>query len=305
MKTKLIPLFQKSAIGAFLFMGFLFSSCSSNDKYDASGTFEATEVVISSEATGRLLNFNVQEGQQLIANQQVGYVDSVQLYYKKLQLVATLKAIRSSRSDIQKQIAATEQQIATAEKDKKRFVNLLIADASTQKQVDDQNSLLQVLRKQLEAQESTLGNANNSIDENAAAMAYQVDQLNDQLHKCKIINPINGTVLTKYAEQYEVTSPGNPLYIIANVDTITLRAYVTSDQLTKLKLRNPVKVYADWGKGMKEYAGVVTWISDKAEFTPKTIQTKDERANLVYAVKIDVRNDGYLKIGMYGEVQFN
>jgi HlyD family secretion protein len=305
MKTKLIPLFQKSAIGAFLFMGFLFSSCSSNDKYDASGTFEATEVVISSEATGRLLNFNVQEGQQLIANQQVGYVDSVQLHYKKLQLVATLKAIRSSRSDIQKQIAATEQQIATAEKDKKRFVNLLKADASTQKQVDDQNSLLQVLRKQLEAQESTLGNSNNSIDENAAAMAYQVDQLNDQLHKCKIINPINGTVLTKYAEQYEVTSPGNPLYIIANVDTITLRAYVTSDQLTKLKLRNPVKVYADWGKGMKEYAGVVTWISDKAEFTPKTIQTKDERANLVYAVKIDVRNDGYLKIGMYGEVQFN
>jgi HlyD family secretion protein len=222
-----------------------------------------------------------------------------------MQLVATLKAIKSSRSDIQKQIAATEQQIVTAEKDKKRFANLLKADASTQKQFDDQSSLLQVLRKQLEAQKSSLGNANNSIDENAAAMAYQVDQLNDQLHKCKIVNPINGTVLTKYAEQYEVTSPGKPLYIIANVDTITLRAYVTSDQLTKLKLRYPVKVYADWGKGMKEYSGIVTWISNKAEFTPKTIQTKDERANLVYAVKIDVRNDGYLKIGMYGEVQFN
>jgi HlyD family secretion protein len=305
MKTKLIPLFQKSVIGAFLFMGFLFSSCSSNDKYDASGTFEATEVVISSEATGRLLDFNVKEGQQLIANQQVGYVDSVQLHYKMMQLVATLKAIKSSRSDIQKQIAATEQQIATAEKDKKRFANLLKADASTQKQFDDQSSLLQVLRKQLEAQKSTLGNANNSIDENAAAMVYQIDQLNDQLHKCKIVNPINGTVLTKYAEQYEVTSPGKPLYIIANVDTITLRAYITSDQLTKLRLRNPVKVYADWGKGMKEYSGIVTWISDKAEFTPKTIQTKDERANLVYAVKIDVRNDGYLKIGMYGEVKFN
>ncbi|MGC9151206.1 MAG: HlyD family secretion protein [Microbacter sp.] len=286
-------------------MVIFFSSCNSKDVYDASGTFEATEVIVSSEASGKLLAFNIDEGKTLLANQQVGYVDSLQLYYKKMQLEATLKAIQSSRSDIQKQIAATEQQIATAEVDKRRFENLLKANASTQKQVDDQNSLLQVLRKQLAAQLSNLEHANSSIDENASAMKYQIDQLNDQLHKCKIINPIHGTVLTKYAEPYEVTSFGKPLYMVANIDTITLRAYITSDQLTKVKLRQPVKVYADWGKGMKAYSGVVTWISDKAEFTPKTIQTRDERANLVYAVKIDVKNDGYLKIGMYGEVKFN
>jgi len=305
MKTKLISLFQKPAIWASLLMVIFFSSCSSKNMYDASGTFEATEVIVSSEASGKLLAFNIDEGKTLLANQQVGYVDSLQLYYKKMQLQANLKAIQSSRSDIQKQIAATEQQIATAEVDKKRYENLLKANASTQKQVDDQNSLLQVLRKQLAAQLSNLEHANSSIDENATAMIYQIDQLNDQLHKCKIINPINGTVLTKYAEPYEITSFGKPLYMIANIDTITLRAYITSDQLTKVKLRQPVKVYADWGKGMKEYQGIVTWISDKAEFTPKTIQTRDERANLVYAVKIDVKNDGYLKIGMYGEVQFS
>ncbi len=305
MKTKLISLFQNPAIWASLLMVIFFSSCSSKDVYDASGTFEATEVIVSSEASGKLLAFNIDEGKTLFANQQVGYVDSLQLYYKKMQLQANLKAIQSSRSDIQKQIAATEQQIATAEVDKNRYENLLKANASTQKQVDDQNSLLQVLRKQLAAQLSNLEHANSSIDENATAMIYQIDQLNDQLHKCKIINPINGTVLTKYAEPYEITSFGKPLYMIANIDTITLRAYITSDQLTKVKLRQSVKVYADWGKGMKEYTGVVTWISNKAEFTPKTIQTRDERANLVYAVKIDVKNDGYLKIGMYGEVQFN
>ena len=303
MKTKLILLSHKSAIWASLFIMIFLSSCSSKDNYDASGTFEATEVIVSSEASGKLLDFNIDEGKTLFANQQVGYVDSLQLYYKKMQLQANLKAIQSSRSDIQKQIAATQQQIATAEVDKQRYENLLKANAATQKQVDDQNSLLQVLRKQRAAQLSNLENANSSIDENAAAMTYQIDQLNDQLHKCKIINPINGTVLTKYAETYEVTSFGKPLYMIANIDTITLRAYITSDQLTKVKLRQLVKVYADWGKGLKEYQGVVTWISDKAEFTPKTIQTRDERANLVYAVKIDVKNDGYLKIGMYGEVK--
>ncbi|MBB3188147.1 HlyD family secretion protein [Microbacter margulisiae] len=305
MKTTISSSFRAITFLAALAGPLLFTSCHSSDQYDAQGTFEATEVIVSSEASGKILAFNIDEGKTLTANQQVGCVDSLQLYYKKMQLEASLKAIRSSRADIQKQIAATEQQIATAKVDQRRYENLLKANAATQKQVDDQNSLLQVLRKQLAAQLSNLEHANSSVDENAAAMQFQIDQLNDQLHKCKIINPIHGTVLTKYAEQYEVTAPGKPLYIIANVDTITLRAYVTSDQLTKVKLRQPVKVYADWGEGMKEYPGVVTWISDKAEFTPKTIQTRDERANLVYAVKIDVKNNGYLKIGMYGEVRFN
>lgn len=303
MKTKRNTLLRQSSLAAFWIMVTLLSSCNSKDNYDASGTFEATETIVSSEASGKLLAFDVNEGQTLLANQEVGYVDSVQLYFKKKQLEATLKAIQSNRSDIQKQIAATQQQIATAEIDKKRFENLLKANAATQKQVDDQNSLLQVLRKQLAAQLSNLEHANNSIDENASAMQYQIDQLKDQLQKCKIINPINGTVLTKYAEPMEITSFGKPLYMIANIDTITLRAYITSDQLTKVKLHQPVKVFADWGKGVKEYTGIVTWISDKAEFTPKTIQTRNERANLVYAMKIDVKNDGYLKIGMYGEVK--
>jgi len=299
MKTKL-KLFQLSLFGVLL----LAACKGSNGKYDASGTFEATEVIVSSEAMGKLMQFNVQEGDKLSVNQTVGYVDSLQLYYKEKQLLASVKSLQSTRPDINKQIAATQQQIATALTEKARIEKLLKANAANQKQLDDQNSLLAVLGKQLDAQKSTLQNTDQSLTDQSSSLAYQIDQLKDQLAKCKIINPIAGTVLTKYTEAGEVTALGKALYKIADIDNMFLRAYITNDQLSKVKIGQQVKVYADFGSGSKAYQGTVSWISDKAEFTPKTIQTRDERTNLVYAMKIAVKNDGYIKIGMYGDVTF-
>ena len=221
-----------------------------------------------------------------------------------MQLLTSVKSVQSRRSDIAKQIAATKEQIAKAEKEKKRNENLLKSNAATQKQVDDIDSQLAVLQKQLAAQISTLQNSNQSVTEESSAMEIQVAQVEDQLQKSHIISPINGTVLSKYAEAGELATQGKPLFKIADIENMYLRAYIIADQLTQMKLGQEVKVFADYGEdGKREYTGKVTWISDKAEFTPKTIQTRDERANLVYAVKIAVKNDGYLKIGMYGEVK--
>jgi HlyD family secretion protein len=290
-----------------LLSGIFFSSCgNSNNKSDASGTFEATEVIVSSEATGRILSLQVEEGDLFAAGQNVGYIDSVQLYLHKKQLLANIKAIESRRPEISKQIAAIEQQIATQKTERQRFERLVTANAANQKQVDDINAQIAVLNKQLTAEESTLSTSDKGLVEDAAALRLQVEQLDDQLAKCKIINPIKGTVLVKYVEANEVTADGKALYKIADTEKMLLRAYITSGQLTQIKLGQTVKVYADYGdKDSKEYSGKIQWISDKAEFTPKTIQTKDERANLVYAIKVAVKNDGLIKIGMYGEVKFN
>jgi len=290
-----------------LLSGIFFSSCgNSNNKSDASGTFEATEVIVSSEATGRILSLQVEEGDLFAAGQNVGYIDSVQLYLHKKQLLANIKAIESRRPEISKQIAAIEQQIATQKTERQRFERLVTANAANQKQVDDINAQIAVLNKQLTAEESTLSTSDKGLVEDAAALRLQVEQLDDQLAKCKIINPIKGTVLVKYVEANEVTADGKALYKIADTERMLLRAYITSGQLTQIKLGQTVKVYADYGdKDSKEYSGKIQWISDKAEFTPKTIQTKDERANLVYAIKVAVKNDGLIKIGMYGEVKFN
>ena len=275
-----------------------------NGDYDASGTFESTEIIVSAEANGKIMRFNVEEGDLLKDGQEVGYIDTVQLYLKKMQLLTSVKSVQSRRSDIAKQIAATKEQIAKAEKEKKRNENLLKSNAATQKQVDDIDSQLAVLQKQLAAQISTLQNSNQSVTEESSVMEIQVAQVEDQLQKSHIISPINGTVLSKYAEAGELATQGKPLFKIADIENMYLRAYIIADQLTQMKLGQEVKVFADYGEdGKREYTGKVTWISDKAEFTPKTIQTRDERANLVYAVKIAVKNDGYLKIGMYGEVK--
>ncbi len=288
------------------FIFFALAACGhGNRDFDASGTFESTEVIVSSEANGKIMQFDVEEGDVLKAGQEVGYIDTVQLYLKKLQLLSSVKSVQSRRSDITKQIAATQEQIAKAEKEKQRNENLLKSNAATQKQVDDIESQLVVLQKQLAAQISTLQNNNQSVTEESSAIEVQVAQIEDQLRKCRITSPIDGTVLSKYAEMGELASQGKPLFKIADVDNMYLRAYVIADQLTQIKLGQEVKVYADYGKDdSREYTGKITWISDKAEFTPKTIQTKDERANLVYAVKVAVKNDGYLKIGMYGEIMF-
>jgi len=283
---------------------FTFSCGGKDGEYDASGTFEATEIIVSSEANGKILSLDIVEGQQLEAGAPVGTIDSTQLYLKKRQLLTSVRGVEVRRPEYNKQIAATQQQIATQISEKARIERLVKAEAATQKQLDDINSSISVLQKQLEAQKSSLTTTTSGMSEDAAALMIQVDQLNDQLSKCRILSPIKGTVLVKYAEAGELTGSGKPLFKIADIENMILRAYITSDIITKLKLNQEVKVFADFGeKEMREYPGTIVWISDKAEFTPKTIQTKKERANLVYAVKIAVKNDGYIKIGMYGEVK--
>ena len=285
---------------------FITCSCGNNKgNYDASGIFEATEVLVSSQAGGQIMAFNVEEGQQLLAEENVGYVDTVPLHLKKQQLIATLQSVGSRRLDVNKQIASLEEQIRKQKSEQQRFQNLVKANAANQKQLDDINSQLQVLEKQLAAQRETLSNNNAGVSGETSSLDIQIAQIDDQIQKSIISSPINGTVLSKYAERGEVTAAGRTLFKIADTNKMYLRAYITADQLTQMQLGQQVKVYADFGgKDRKEYSGTVSWISDKAEFTPKTIQTRNERANLVYAVKIAVNNDGYLKQGMYGEMSF-
>jgi len=284
----------------------ILSACNDNKvSFDASGSFEAEETIISSEATGTIKQFSIEEGQIVEAGQEIGYIDSLQLYLKKKQLEAQITAILGKKPNIPVQLSALQEQLKTTEKERTRVANLVKGDAATPKQLDDINAQIEVLKKQIEAQQSTLSISSEGLSKDIVPLQVQVEQLNDQLAKCKIINPANGTVLAKYAEANEMTTIGKPLYKIADLSNIILRAYITSNQLTKVKLNQKVKVLTDNGKGgYKETEGTVTWINDKAEFTPKTIQTKDERANMVYAVKIKVKNDGSYKIGMYGEIKF-
>ena len=283
---------------------YLLASCSSGvAKYDATGTFEATEVIVSSEASGKLMVFEVEEGMRLKAGQEVGIIDTVQLYLKKLQLEANVKSVEGQRPDILKQVAATREQIVQARRERDRIANLLRVDAANRKQLDDAESLLEVLNRQLEAQNSTLQNSDRSLTWQSSSVGIQVAQVEDLLRKCHVCSPITGTVLAKYMEAGELAAQGSPLFKVADMEQIYLRAYITSEQLSQVRLGQEVEVYADYGgDNRKTYPGIVTWISENSEFTPKTILTKDERANLVYAVKIAVRNDGMLKIGMYGGV---
>lgn len=284
----------------------LFTSCDNHRSVvDASGVFEATEITVSSESGGRILRLSVDEGDRLTAGQAVGAIDSMQTFLRRQQLSATIGATRSRRPDIDKQIAALKQQIATAQSEKRRIENLLSANAANAKQLDDANAQIAVLEKQLAAQNSVLSQTNLGVNSEIEALNLQIAQADDQLAKCRIVNPVAGVVLATYAHEGEYAAPGRALYKIADIDTMTLRAYITSGQLTRVKLGQAVKVFADFGdKENRPYAGTVVWISDKSEFTPKTIQTRDERANLVYAVKVRVANDGFLKIGMYGGIAF-
>lgn len=289
-----------------LIMVSIFYSCNNGkNNFDASGSFETQEIIISSEATGVIKQFNIEEGQVLKSDEFIGYIDSTQLYLKKKQLEAQIKTVLSAKPDIAKQIAALIEQLKTAEKDQQRFSNLVKAGAGTQKQLDDINAQIEVLKKQIEAQKSVLGTTSESITQQTSPLQIQIEQINDQLAKYNLLNPVNGTVLAKYAEANEIGTPGKPLYKIADLSSLFLRAYITGSQLSQIKLNQKVTVLTDDGVDkFKEHDGIINWISDKAEFTPKTIQTKEERANLVYPIKIKVTNDGSLKIGMYGEVKF-
>lgn len=284
----------------------LVASCGNKQpKFDASGSFEAAETIISAEVAGTIKAFNVDEGQTLAINEPIGYIDSTQLYLKKKQVLAQINALQSKQPDVSVQTASLKEQLKTAEKEKVRITMLVKTEAATTKQLDDVNANIEVIKKQIDAQRSTLNISSEGIDRDITTLEVQVEQLNDQLTKCRLVNPIGGTVLTKYAEANELTNPGKALYKIADLTNMILRVYISGDQLPGVKINQKVKVFTDNGKdGFKETEGVITWINEKAEFTPKTIQTKAERANMVYAIKVKVKNDGAYKIGMYGEIKF-
>ena len=282
----------------------LTAACGRSGDFDATGTFEATEVVVSAEAAGRILRFDAEEGDVLEAGRQVGAIDTVQLYLQKLQLERQRASVVSNRPDIAKQAASLREQIAKQQTERRRVENLLRDGAATTKQLDDIDAQIKVLDGQLEAQLSTLRNNAASIDENSSSIDLQIARIEDQLAKCRIASPVAGTVLAKYSEAGELASVGRPLMKVADLDRIYLRAYFTSDQLAGLKLGQEVTVTADFGGDSRiDYPGRIVWIASESEFTPKTIQTRDSRANLVYAAKIAVENDGRLKIGLYGEVR--
>lgn len=304
-----------------IILGLAITGCGSNNElYDAAGTFEVDEVIVSSEVPGKIMSLDLEEGSMLKKNSIVGVIDSIPLGLQKAQVEATIATLHQKTMDVRPQVQMLKDQIAVqktqlnnALREKSRTERLLKADAATSKQLDDWNTEIDVLQKQIavteqqiKVQQTTTGVQNSTVLSEYKPLKKSIAQIDDQLRRTNITNPINGTVLEKYAMAGEMTSTGKALYKIGDLSVITLRAYITGTQLTQIKLNKRVKVLVDnSATTYRNYNGIVSWISDKAEFTPKTIQTKDERANLVYAIKIRVKNDGYLKIGMYGNVKFN
>lgn len=297
---------MKSAVYLLGLAVLLFSCHNEDGEYDATGVFETTEVIVSAQGTGEIMRFDIDEGKTVDAEVELGYIDTVQLSLKKQELLANLEATDSRRYDVARQIASLREEIATQKREQQRYQNLVQAKAANQKQLDDINARLATLEKQLAAQTETLENGNRTVSGQVRMLEAQLAQVEDQIGKCRISSPINGTILSKYAEAGELASQGRALFKVGDIVNMYLRAYITADQLTELKIGQSVRVFADEGEsGHREYAGTVSWISDKAEFTPKTIQTRDERANLVYAVKIQIQNDGFVKRGMYGEIKID
>lgn len=281
-------------------------SCKQNqDSVDATGTFETDEIIVSAESGGVIKALQIEEGQLLKTGFVYGYLDSVQLYLKLKQLEAQQRVIISKQPEIATQLSALYAQLEQARREKKRVDALFEGKAATAKQKDDAGSAVSILEHQIKSSESVLSVSKRGLLEELQPIRVQIEQLRDQLNKCLIKAPVEGTVLTKYMDQGELCAPGKPIFKIANLSSMYLRAYVTGDQFASLKLGQDMQVKVDDGKGKyRSFKGQLIWISDKAEFTPKTIQTKDERANLVYAIKVRVTNDGYLKSGMYGELKF-
>lgn len=301
-------LFKHTAILSILIgTTFFVTSCRNDENdMDASGTFESVEVMTASEVTGKVISLQLKEGQSVNEGDLIGIVDSTQLYLKKKQMEASITAINNRKPDIKKQLAVILQQLKTAKSEKVRIDKLLKAGAINEKQGDDIEAQIALLEKQVEALQTSLNASSVSISSEEEALKMQLAQIQDQLNKCRLTAPLNGTVLMQYVEQGEIVTPGKPLYKIANLNEMYLKAWFSGAQLSQIKTGQQVKVYSDAGEdNFKEYPGVISWISSESEFTPKTIQSRDERSNLVYAVKIRVKNDGFLKIGMYGGVKFN
>lgn len=288
---------------AYIAIAMLTASCGSDTEFDAQGTFEATEVIVSSESAGRILNFSIDEGATIEAGTELAVIDSLQLHLQRKQLLAQQTALLSSRPDVSKQVASLREQIAKQKRELKRVDNMLADGAATRKQRDDIEAQIKVLQGNMEALLSTLGKNTATINDNSAALEAQIAALDDRIAKCRVTAPVGGTVLVKYAEAGELATAGKSLVKIADLNAIYLRAYFTSSQLANIKLGDTVRVVADFGGDERyDYEGRIAWISSESEFTPKTIQTKDSRANLVYAAKIAVKNDGRIKIGLAGEV---
>ena len=290
----------------FISVSLLFAACEdSKREYDATGTFETTETTVYAEQNGVLVFFAVRDGDNVVDGSEVGLIDTTQVWLKLRQLQATKEVYQSQKPDMQRQIAATRQQLAKARQEEQRSRELVADGAAPSKMLDDAVSQVKVLQRQLDAHVSTLSSTTRTLEKQMAATDVQISQLRDQLHKCHIIAPTSGSVLEKYVEQGEVVTTGKPLFMIADIANMYLRAYVTSTQLQNVRVGQQVSVFADYGGGQrKEYKGIVSWISSRSEFTPKNVLTDDERADQVYAVKILVKNDGYVKIGMYGGVKF-
>ena len=312
----------------------MLSACGNKEKeFDATGTFEATEVTVSAKSSGEIKQLTVDEGEQVGNGAVVGAIDAVQLRLKKQQLEATRsqlsankRQLASSRNandsrtlDLEKQLAAIRQQIANAQRERQRFSELVSDGAVPRKQLDDINYQIKVLEKQLAAtndqissnnaslknQSAGIGAQMDGVDAQGAGLEAQIRQIDDQIANTSIAAPITGTVLEKYVESGEFVTAGKPLFKIADTRNMFIRAYVTSAQLQNIRIGQKAKVFADFGNGQqREYEGRVSWISSQSEFTPKTILTDDERADLVYAVKVAIRYDGLAKIGMYGKVKF-
>lgn len=298
----------------------LLNACSAENDYDASGNFEADEVIVAAQQNGVLLSYLVKEGSRLTSGEVVGRIDVRGVELQKQQAEASIAALsektiapNDQTELVRRQLEVQKSQLEQLLREKKRTENLVEADAATRKQLDDINASIDQLKKQIAVTDQQIQlntyntrTQNRSILSEKAPLEKAVAQLQEQISKGQVINPVSGTVLVNYALRGEMQIVGKPLYKIADTDTLNLRAYITGSQLSRIKTGQQVKVRIDDGKdGYREYPGTIIWISDKSEFSPKTIQTKDERANLVYAIKVNVKNDGYLKIGMYGEVIFN
>ena len=282
----------------FIILASLVSCNKNSEKADGFGNFEATEVTISAEANGKIDYLNFEEGAILEPKNQVGLIDTTQLHFNKQQLIASISTVYSKSANVLSQIKVLQEQLKTAQIEKKRIENMFAENAATKRQVDEIGGKVNVIQEQIKSVETQ----NAPIINEIKSIEVQIEKINDQILKSKIINPIKGTVLAKYAEPNEVTAFGKPIYKIADISEMTLRVYISETQLSQIKVGQNVIVKIDSGDQMKSYPGTISWISSSAEFTPKVIQTKEERVNLVYAVKVKVKNDGALKIGMPAEM---
>ncbi len=291
----------------FLLTAFVLASCEKkNNSFDATGTFEADEVIVSSEVSGPIQSLDIHEGTEVQRGQVLGWIDTTQLVLKKRQIEAQIDAILAKRPQVATQLASYRVQLQTAQRELQRAQNLYKAEAATAKQVDDARAQVDIIRRQMEAHQSSLDISSQGLVSETLPLVAQIELVDDQLRRSLIVSPLNGIILNQYAEQFELAAPGKPLFKVADISSLELRAFINGTQLPDIALNQPVSVFVDDGKqNYRQYDGPLIWISEKAEFTPKTIQTKEERADLVYPVKIRVKNDGLLKIGMYAEVKLN